>query len=207
MAETFTQVPPDSTGNKIRTRTKTVGENIVHEQAVFQSALPTYYVLADAVAFAQNKHLISLLNAAGSGKVVAIKKLFAINNAITTVTGVMLRCDVKRITAHSGGTIITPVSCDSINSGLPAEITARTAATAVTESSLLFPLVFNNDEVGATQAFPSTPLMAGLNWFPEGAEIQETRLRPGEGCTVKCLTNTVVGSFAWLLVITVDDEV
>lgn len=207
MAESYTQVPPDSTGNKIRTRTKSIGGNTVHEQAVYQAALPTYYALADAVAFAANKHHISIMNAAGSGKVVAVKKMFIINTQLSSVTGVAVRADVKRMTAHSGGTVITPTLCDSTNAALPAEITVRTGATSVTESSLLFPLTFTNDEAGATQAFPSTQLMAGLNWMPEGAETQETRLRPGEGLTVKQITSTTVGQFAWLIVFTVDDEV
>lgn len=207
MAESFTQVPPNSTGNKIRTRTKVIGGHTVHEQAVYQAALPTYYALADAVTFAQNKHVISLLNGSGSGKVVAIRKLFMINTQLTSVTGVAVRADVKKITAHSGGTVVTPQSCDSASAAIPAEITARTAATSVTEGALMFPLTFTNDEAGATQAFPSTQLMAGLNWVPEGVEIQEMRLREGEGITIKIITNTAVGQFAWLVVFTIDDAV
>ena len=207
MAESYTQVPPNSTGNKIRTRTKVIGGHTVHEQAVYQAALPTYYALADAVTFALNKQVISICNETGSGKVVAIKKLFMINTQLSSVTGVAVRADVKKITAHSGGTSITAQSCDSTNAAIPAQITTRTAATSVTEGALMFPLTFTNDEAGATQAFPSTQLMAGLNWVPEGVEIQEIRLREGEGITVKIITSTTVGQFAWLLVFTIDDAV
>lgn len=205
MAESYVQVPPNSTGAKVRTRSRVIGANTVHEQAVYQAALPTFYALADAVTFAQNKHAISILNGSGSGKVVAIKKLFMINTQLSGVTGVAVRCDVKRITAHSAGTTVTPVSCDTTNPSLDANITVKTAATPVTEGALLFPLTFTNDEVGATQAFPSSQLMAGLNWLPEGAEVQEVRLREGEGLTVKVITNTTVGQFAWLMVFTQDD--
>lgn len=205
MPESFTQVPPNSTGNKMRTRSRVVGADTVHEQAVFNGALPTYYALADAVAFAQNKQMISLHNAAGSGVMVVLKKMFLINLAIASVTGVMLRQDVKRFTAvHTGGTTVTPTTCDSTNPALPAGVTCKTGAT-VTDLTLLFPLTFNNDEVGATQAFPSTSLQAGINWLPEGNEVQEIRLREGEGITIKNITNTVVGSFAYLIVFTVDD--
>ena len=205
MPESYTQVPPNSTGNKMRTRTRTIGANTVHEQSVFSGSLPTYYALADAVAFAANKQMLSILNAAGSGKMIVLKKLFLIDLAIAAVTGVALRQDVKRITAHSGGTAITPQSADSTNPALPAEVTVRTGATSVTEGALLFPMTFSNDEVGATQAFPSAQLLAGLNWFPEGQEVQEIRLREGEGLTIKNITTTVIGSFAYLLVFTVDD--
>ena len=205
MPESYIQVPPNSTGSKVRTRSRVIGANTVHEQAVYQAALPTYYALADAVTCAQNKQVISILNDTGSGKVVALKKLFIINTQLSTVTGVALRSDVKRATAHSGGTVVTPASADSANPAIPAQITVRTAATSVTESTLLFPLTYTNDEVGATQAFPTAQLMAGLNWFPEGAEVQEVRLREGEGLTIKQITNSTVGQFAWLIVFTVDD--
>ena len=205
MAESFTQVPPNSTGNKMRTRSRVVGADTVHEQAVFNGALPTYYALADNVAFAANKHMISIYNASGSGVMIVLKKMFLINLAVASVTGVMLRQDVKRFTAaHTGGTAVTPTTCDSTNPALPAAVTVKTGAT-VTDLTTIFPLTFNNDEVGATQAFPSTALQAGINWLPEGNEVQEVRLREGEGITIKNITSTTVGSYAYLIVFTVDE--
>lgn len=205
MPDSFTQVPPNSTGNKMRTRSRVIGSDTVHEQAVFQGAMPTYYAVADAVAFAANKHMISLYNAAGSGKLVVLKKLYLINVQLTAVTGVAVRQDFKRFSAvHTGGTAVTPTACDTSNAALPAGVTVKTGAT-VTDLSLLFPLAFSNDEIGATQAFPSAQLQAGINWLPEGSEVQEVRLREGEGVTVKNITSTVVGSFSYMLVFTIDD--
>jgi hypothetical protein len=167
--------------------------------------LPTYYALADAVAFAANKHMISIHNAAGTGKMVVLKKMFLINLALAAITGVALRQDVKRFSAvHTGGTAITPIPCDSANAALPAGITCKTGAT-LTDVTLLFPITFTNDETGATQAFPSTMLQAGINWLPEGSEVQEIRLREGEGITIKNITSTTLGSYAYLIVFTVDD--
>jgi len=205
MADSYTQVPPNSTGNKMRTRIRTIGANDVHEQAVFNGALPTYYALADAVAFAASKHMISIHNATGSGKMIVLKKMFLINLALTTVTGVALRQDVKRFSAvHTGGTAITPQPCDTTNPALPAGVTVKTGAT-LTDVTLLFPIVFTNDETGATQAFPTTALQAGINWLPEGQEVQEIRLREGEGVTIKNITSTTVGSYAYMLVFTLDE--
>lgn len=201
MPESFTQVPPNSTGNKMRTRSRVIGSNTVHEQAIFQGALPTYYALADAVGFAANKHMISLYNASGSGKLVVLKKLCLVNLQLATVTGVAVRQNFSRFSAvHSAGTLITPTSNDSLNPAIPAGITVRTGAT-LTAGSLLFPLTFANDEVGATQAFPSVL----LQWLPEGNEVQEVRLREGEGVTVQNITSTVIGSFAYMFVFTLDD--
>jgi len=205
MVDSFTQVPPDSTGNKMRSRSRVIGANTVHEQAVFLGSNPTHYAIADAVAFAANKHMISLYNAAASGVLVVVKKLYLINLQLAGVTGVAVRQDVKRFSAvHSGGTVVTPVPCDSANPAIPAGVTVRTNGT-VTDLTLLFPLTFANDEVGATQAFPSVQLQAGISWMPEGSEIQETRLREGEGITVKNITSTVVGSFAYMFVFTIED--
>lgn len=205
MPEGFTQVPPNSTGNKMRTRSRVIGADTVHEQAVFQGALPTYYALADAVAFAASKSMISLYNAAGSGKLVVLKKLYLINLQLAAVTGVAVRQDLRRFSAvHSAGTLVTPVSNDTANAAIPAGITVRTGAT-ITQGSLLFPLTFANDEVGATQAFPSVQLQAGINWLPEGNEVQEVRLREGEGINVQNITSTTVGSFAYMFVFTLDD--
>lgn len=205
MPESYTQVPPNSTGNKLRTRTRTISANTVHEQAIFSAALPTYYALADNVALAANKHHLSIINATGSGKVVMVKKLFHINLQIASVTGVAARFDIKRTTAQSGGTAITPASMDSANPSLPAQITVSTGASSVSESTLLFPLVTQSDEVTAANTAVANYLQQGLNLILESTELQEVRLREGEGLTAKQITSTTVGTFAWLAAFTVDD--
>lgn len=204
MAETFIQLPPDSTGKKLRTRDKLIGGQTVHEQAVYQTALPTFYVLADAVAFAANKHHLSIMNAAGSGKLVSIKKLFHINLSLGAVTGVALRFDIKRATAVSAGTAITPQSCDT-DDAFPAGITINTNGT-VTEGALLYPVTTQNDEITAANTAVANYLAMMINLQPESPELKEFRLRPGEGFTVKQITSSTVGSFAWFAVITVDDD-
>lgn len=185
----------------MRTRTRVVGANTVHEQAVYASAKDTWYALADAVAFAANKHHMSILNAAASGVIVKLRKIFPVNLALAAVTGVAIRFDFKRATAHSLGTLITPNAADTGNTALPAGLTVRTGAT-VTEGALLWPYTVANDEVGATQAFPSSQLMQALNTIPDGSEIQELTLREGEGATIKQITSSTIGSFGWLMVLT-----
>jgi hypothetical protein len=202
MAESFTQVPPNSTGNKMRTRSRVIGADTVHEQAVFNAAMPTYYALADAVAFAANKHHISIFNASGSNQLVAIRKLFHINLSLATVTGVALRFDARRSTAQTGGTAITPISADTTNPTL-ANVTVATGAT-VTNGGLLYPITTQNDELTAANTAIANYLMQLGNLAIEGVESQELRLRPNEGFTVQQITSTTVGSFAWLMVFTVE---
>lgn len=203
MAESYTQVPPNSTGNKLRTRTRTIGANEVHEQGVFTAALPSYYAIADAVALAQNKHHIGLFNGSGSGVVVAVKKLFQINLSLSAVTGVALRFDIKRTTAQSSGTAITPVTMDTDNPSLPAQVVCATNPT-ITESSLLFPFTTSSDEVTAANTAVANFLTQYNNLILESPEMQELRLREGQGITVKQITSSTVGSFAWLIAFTVE---
>jgi len=205
MAESFTQVPPNSTGNKMRTRDRIIGANTVHEQAIFQAALPTYYATADAITFANGKTHFSIMNAAGSARVVAIRKLFAINNSIGAVVGAALRLDARRIASHSGGTTVTPVLADTTNAALPAQITVLTNAT-VTSPVLLYPFFVTTEEETATSALSKNLFQAMTNLQPEGMEIQELRLRPGEGFALTQITNATIGSYSWLCVFTVDES-
>lgn len=202
MAESFTQVPPNSTGNKMRTRSRVIGANTVHEQGVFTAALPTYYALADAVAFAANKQHLSIFNNAGSNQIIAIKKLFHINLSLSAVTGVAVRFDVKKTTAQSVGTAITANSADSTNPALSG-VQIATGAT-VTEGAILYPITTQNDEITAANTAIANYLMQFGNLALEGVEQQEYRLRPGEGMTIKQITSTTVGSFAWLMAFTVE---
>lgn len=205
MSESFTQVPPNSTGNKMRTRSRVIGADTVHEQAIFTAAMPTYYALADTVAFAANKQHISIFNNAGSNQIIAIRKLFHINLSLAAVTGVAVRFDAKKTTAQSVGTAITPNSADSSNPALSG-VTIATGAT-VTEGAILYPIITQNDEVTAANTAVANYLMQYGNLALEGPETQEYRLRPGEGMTIKQITSTTVGSFAWLLAFTVEPTV
>jgi len=202
MAESFTQVPPNSTGNKMRTRSRVIGADTVHEQGVFTAALPTYYALADAVAFAANKQHLSIFNNAGSNQIIAIKKLFHINLSLSAVNGVAVRFDVKKTTAQSVGTAITANSADSTNPALSG-VQIATGAT-VTEGAILYPIITQNDEITAANTAIANYLMQFGNLALEGVEQQEYRLRPGEGMTIKQITSTTVGSFAWLMAFTVE---
>lgn len=204
MTETFVQLATDGTGKKIRARSRTISGHLVHEQAVFQAAPDTYYAVADAVNFVQNKHHISILNAAGSGSLVRIRRMFVINTQLVAATGVAVRFDFKRATAHSGGISINPEMADTTNPAVPAQITIRTNASPVTEGNLLWPFTCTNDEVGATQAFPSSALMQYSNIMVSGPEVQELTLREGQGLTVKQITNSTIGSFAWFMVFTLE---
>lgn len=203
MAETNLPVPPDSTGQKLRMRSRKRGANDVVEQAVFMHQAETWMALADAVAFAANKHHWSIFNASGSGKVVQLLDLRYIDLSIAAVTGVGIRFDIKRVTASSAGTAITCEATDTTNAALPAGVTVRTNGT-ITEGNLLWPATLSNDEI------PLTGL--NTNWLgntilPAWGDSRAVPLtfREGQGLTVKQITSSTVGSYAWLGIFTVED--
>lgn len=200
MPDGFVQVPPDGAGKKFHTRDRGA---LGHDQYMAIAGGESWCVYADAVAFAQNKHHLTIFNATGSGKVVRVKKLFAYNLQTAAIAGVIVRFDIKRVTAASAGTTIAPVTMDSSNTALPAGVTARTNGT-VTEGALFYPWLTQNDEELATQPFSKAAFQQSVNILPEGNEIQEHVCREGEGLTVKQITAATVGSYGWLAVFTAE---
>lgn len=205
MPESYTQLQPDSTGAKIRARLRTIGSNDVQEFGMQWSGMPTYYVLAESVAPALNKNMLTVTNASGSGLFLTMKKIFIINMQEVAVTGARVRMNAYRylgVTAHTG-TALTPEKPDSESANLPAQVTITTGSsiTAAT-SNIMFPLTFATDEALLTQTSNSQQILAGFNWAVAGEEVQELRIREGEGFGIRNMTNTTVGSLSFLLVFT-----
>lgn len=170
------------------------------------NAKETYMAWVNNSAFAANKYHVSILNASGSGRVIRLQKLFAVNLQVSGVTGVAVRFDAFKITAHSGGTLVTPEKFDTTNADLPAQVTVRTGATSVTLGNRMFGFTTTNEEVGATtQLNLGFSILQGTNLLYESDRIQEMILRAGEGFAMRQITSSTVGSFGWLLVFTEED--
>jgi hypothetical protein len=201
--ETNIELDFASGGSDLRTRTSTQGANTVHEQAVYMPGPDTYYAYVDNVVPALNKHHIGIFNASGSGKVVQCRKLFCVNLHTALITGVILRFDVRKITALTGGSAITPVKANTLSPNLPAQITSSSAPTAVGTETLLFPWLTLSEENPTAQAITTAVYQQAVNILAEGGTVQEYTLREGEGLSVKQITSSTVGSFGWILVFTV----
>lgn len=195
----------------IRTRTRTVGGTIVHEQVVSLRDVDTWFAYADAVAFAQNRHHLTVLNNTSAPEaLLKLRKLFALNLSTGAIAGAVVRFDVKRARptvvdlATVGGTRLTPVPADTTNRALDAGIYVGTGNTGLTEGPVLFPFLTVTEEVPATQGLTVASFQQQESLLFEGPEIQEIAVRGGEGVTVKQITNTAVGSFGWLLLFTLE---
>ena len=160
---------------------------------------PLFLALADNVAFAQNKHHISIFNAADSTNIIRLERLHFVNLSLAAVTGVGIRFDVKRTTGQSGGTALTSTPYDTADLSRlnTSKVRVATGATIV-EGALRYPVVTNNDEIGLTAA-TQPGLLSRVNVFTSEGNVKRGVLRPGEGLTVKQITNSTVGSFAWVL--------
>jgi len=203
MPESYVQLPVDSTGKKMRTRQRVISAQTVEEQFIALGAEPTYMLWAPAQTPAQNKLFMAVLNQAGSGQVIRVRKLFLSNAALAAVAGIGLEFQLKRISAIAGGTAITANPSDTTDGALTG-VTATYGSTA-TEGVTLFSWYTNNDEIGVTGGFPQATIQALTSLLPEGPEIRELTLNPGEGFCFKQITSgtgSTVGSFGVLAVLT-----
>jgi len=193
---------PGTGGEKLRTRTSTIDTFEVHEQSIYMPGADTFYAYADNVSFANNKHHIGIFNASSSGKVISLRKLFAINLHTATATGIVQRFNINKITSMSGGTSITPVKSNTLNDNLPAQITVAAGPT-VGGASIMFPWMSLSEENPTTNAVSQAVYQQATNILMEGGPIQEFTLREGEGMSVAQAINSTVGTFGWILVFTV----
>src|SRR5918992_5020766 len=109
MVDSFFQIPPDSTGKKIRTDQQTIGANTVEIQYVRENEPATFLAIADRIVPAVNKYILTLFNTSATRKVV-IQRAFVYNWQTAAQTGVLLEYEFRRITARTAGTTITPIA-------------------------------------------------------------------------------------------------
>ena len=200
MARSFTQVPPDSTGDKLTMQTFVVASDTFHTQGVYMPGLPTYRAVSADITPANSKYHIYVLNNTGSAQSVYILGVRYYNN-VTAVTGVVNRFDIRRSasTTPTGGASITAITHNSADPAL-ANVTLYGGATGgITDGSIVESIAVSSEEHVATTAdidrlLQQTPMLAPM--YPWGRPMV---LRPGEGIGVKQNGAGTVGSLQWIV--------
>lgn len=157
----------------------------------------TFSAIATSIAVASNKSMLSILNADAT-KLVYVYQIYIVNAQTAAATGVIGNFELRRITSHSAGTLITPLPLETTDV-IDADITVRTGGTVGGESaSLLNRWLWSTDEFGAGTADVESADHALQNLFPAFQRTQKTKpivLGQNEGLTVKFATASTAGSF------------
>lgn len=145
----------------------------------------TYTVTSLQTTFAASKCMLSIFNEVASTNVVRVYRMWALNNQITPVIGVLTNMEIRRLATASGGTTLTATKHDTADASLT-NITLATNAT-VTTTDIFRRIIWSTDEplanVTATlDEFEMLPVV-GTIWQLGYADpnIDPLILRPGEG--------------------------
>lgn len=158
----------------------------------------TYTAAAIGATFANNKSMLGIFNGSGSGRIARVYRIWVLNNQTAAVTGVLTTWTLRRTSAQSGGTAITPTKHDSTSEAMPAQVLIATAATpTLTADAALRAWVWSNDEPavssGTSDEF-ETLIPLNCVWDSTGdTTIEPIVLREGQGITVQHSGSSAVG--------------
>lgn len=157
----------------------------------------TYTVNAIAVTFANGKHMLSLFNGAGSGRILRIKRVWQLNNQVAAVTGVLTTMELKRTSAQSGGTAVAPLKNDTASEAIPAQVLCAFGASP-TATDRFRQWMWSNDEPsvssGTSDEFETMPSMMCVWDSATGdPDIEPIVCREGQGVTIHHTGTSAVG--------------
>ena len=206
MARTFTQVPPDSTGDKLAMRSYTAGSDSLHSQGVHFDGLPTFRLFCNAIVPAANKYHIVLRNSTGSAQTLYLLGMYAINANVTSVTGVINQFDFRRVTGTPTLTSVTPYAFNSADPALANVVAGHTATAGLTDSTIIMPLVLSSEEQTAVPTNTGM-FLHHLNLLPAvHSHGRPMALRPDEGVAVKQVGAGTAGALSWIIDFSVEAD-
>lgn len=159
----------------------------------------TFTAAGVGVTFGNAKHMLSVFNGAGSGRVLRVKRVWVLNNQTTAVTGVLTTFALRRTSAQSAGSSVTPTKHDTASSNLPAQVLCATGATVTnTADNQLRTWAWSNDEPAASSGTNDefecvVPLSCVWDSATGDTDIEPITLRAGEGLTVQHTGASAVG--------------
>jgi hypothetical protein len=207
MAQSFTQVPPNSTGNKLQMRQYVRGANTVQSQGVYFDGLPSFRLMIPAIVPAANKYHIVLRNNLGSAQTIFLNGLYCVPDGVTAVTGVINQFNARRVTGTPTLTAITPLAFNTADPALANVVAGHTATAGLTDGSIITPFVVSTEENTAvpTNTNMQLPFLANL-LAPMYQFGRPWALRPDEGFAVKQIGAGTVGTVSWILDFSVEAD-
>ena len=207
MARSFTQVPPDSTGDKLAMRAWVDGADTKHSQGVYFDGLPSYRLMIPAIVPAANKYHIVLRNNTGSAQTVYLNGLYCVPDGVTAVTGVINQFNARYVTGTPTLTSVTPLARNSADPALANCVFGHTATAGLTDGGIITPFVVSSEENTAvpTNTNMQLPFMANL-LGPTNSYERPWALRPNEGFAVKQIGAGTVGTLSWILDFSVEAD-
>jgi hypothetical protein len=190
---------------RVTTSQGVVGNNI--PMPVKNYGPMSFRVVANAIAPAQDKYMVTLFNS-NTDYNVEVHRIYLVHNNITAATGVVIAQTLARISAYTPAAAITPIALDPADS-LPSSITADTGSTSVTDvsSSTLLNIVGVSEEAVVAGTDPWIGARAkdpmGNPIFLSGNGIKPIVLRGAtanyRGLVIKNSTNSTAGSCSYIL--------
>lgn len=158
----------------------------------------TYTAGAVGATFGNNKSMLGIFNGSGSGRIIRVYRVWVLNNQTAGVTGVLTTWTMRRTTAQSGGTAITPTKHDTNSESMPAQVLIATGPTATLSSDVaLRSWMWSNDEPAVSSATSDEfETLVPLNcvWDSTGdSNIEPLVLREGQGVSIHHSGSTTVG--------------
>jgi hypothetical protein len=194
----------------------TVSARLLTSQGVVGNNLPvpvkdfgpmSFRVVANAIAPAQDKYMVTLFNA-NTDYNVEVHRIYLVHNNITAATGVVLAQTLIRISAYTAAAAITPLAMDPADT-LPSSITADTGSTSVSDvsASTYLNIVGVSEEAVVAGTDPWIGARAkdplGNPIFLSGNGIKPIVLRGAtaahKGLAIKNSTNSTAGSCSYYI--------
>lgn len=179
---------------------------IASDQAIEKAA---FWSIASGIAPGTNKSMWSIVNAGGSAVIIKIQEIWIRNVQQANIAGVVDVFELHRITGHSAGTALTPLSTDTADA-LNGSVTAITNSTVAGEVTDFFDRWFWSSDEWGPGALDVESFDSGLqNLTPvyrAGASprMKPPTLRAGEGFTLKQVTASALGT--WDIVVKFTQE-
>lgn len=158
----------------------------------------TWRATGAAIAYANGKDMLNVFNGGSSARIIRAYRAYWFNNGTSAVTGVVTTAQVRRITAASVGTAVTPVKHDTSSGALDANTTCGTNQT-VTGSDIFRRFLYVNEEpvvAGVTQAnwLTLVPFAEVWNAGYGDSNVEPITCRAGQGFELFHSGSSAVGT-------------